>query len=218
MTVVPEDWSGWLRIRSELDGTVTNSGVPRYRELASHHLAPVETRRLGAGSMLLVVKTSQSHIRIAEATRTRVFCDGALPAGKPAVTEQPGRIGGEFAIGVDAGQAIVAEKTVAIATSRDRAVCDAGAAAAGWLESAGSFDELVREHVLAWAHLWARFPIELRGGEDDRVLPVLRLHSFHLLQTLPPNSIDLDVGVPARGLHGEASSATGRHASSRPDA
>jgi trehalose/maltose hydrolase-like predicted phosphorylase len=58
--------------------------------------------------------------------------------------------------------------------------------------------------VLAWDHLWARFPLQLRGGEDDRVLPVLRLHVFHLLQTVGPNSIGLDVGVPARGLHGEA--------------
>ena len=58
--------------------------------------------------------------------------------------------------------------------------------------------------MLAWAQLWARFPIELRGSEDDRVLPVLRLHIFHLLQTISPNSMDRDVGVPARGLHGEA--------------
>ena len=36
------------------------------------------------------------------------------------------------------------------------------------------------------------------------MLPVLRLHVFHLLQTVGPNSIGLDVGVPARGLHGEA--------------
>ena len=204
MTVVPENWSGRLRIRSELDGTVTNSGVPRYRELASRHLVPVETRRPAADSMLLVMETNQSHIRIAEAARTRVFREGALLAREPVMTEQPARIGCEFAIDVAAGQAVVAEKTVAIATSRDRATCDAGAAAVGWLDSAGSFDELVRGHVLAWAHLWARFPIELRGCEDDRVLPVLRLHTFHLLQTLSPNSIDLDVGVPARGLHGEA--------------
>lgn len=32
----------------------------------------------------------------------------------------------------------------------------------------------------------------------------LRLHVFHLLQTLSPHTADLDVGVPARGLHGEA--------------
>ncbi len=33
---------------------------------------------------------------------------------------------------------------------------------------------------------------------------ILRLHIFHLLQTVSPNTADLDVGVPARGLHGEA--------------
>src|SRR3546814_17938157 len=33
---------------------------------------------------------------------------------------------------------------------------------------------------------------------------ILRLHIFHLLQTISPNTSDLDGGVPARGLHGEA--------------
>jgi trehalose 6-phosphate phosphatase len=203
MTIRP-DWSGRLRIRSELDGTVTNGGVPRYQDFASHHLAPVVTGCPAADSMLLVVETSQSHIRIAEAARTRVFRDGTRLAEEGAVTTRPGRIGREFTIEAAAGHTVVVEKIVAIATSRDRAVSDAGAAATAWLDSAGSFDELLRQHVLAWAQLWARFPVELLGGEDDRVLPVLRLHIFHLLQTISPNSIGLDVGVPARGLHGEA--------------
>ena len=33
---------------------------------------------------------------------------------------------------------------------------------------------------------------------------ILRLHLLHLLQTVSPNTADLDAGVPARGLHGEA--------------
>jgi alpha,alpha-trehalase len=33
---------------------------------------------------------------------------------------------------------------------------------------------------------------------------ILRLHIFHMLQTASLNTVDLDVGVPARGLHGEA--------------
>jgi len=204
MTITPENWSGRLRIRSELDGTVTNSGVPRYRELASRHLAPIEADCPAPGSMLLVVETTQSHIRIAEAARTRVFKDGAPLAARALVTAQPGRIRCEFAFAVAAGQTVAAEKTVAVATSRDRAVSDVGSAAAGWLRRAGSFDQLLGQHVRAWAQLWARVPLELRGCVDDQVLPVLRLHIFHLLQTLAPNSIDLDVGVPARGLHGEA--------------
>jgi trehalose/maltose hydrolase-like predicted phosphorylase len=33
---------------------------------------------------------------------------------------------------------------------------------------------------------------------------VLHLHIFHLLQTVSPHTLQLDVGVPARGWHGEA--------------
>jgi len=33
---------------------------------------------------------------------------------------------------------------------------------------------------------------------------VLNVHVFHLLQTVSPNTADLDAGAPARGLHGEA--------------
>ena len=204
MTIVPENWSGRLRIRSELDGTVENTGVPRYRELNSRHLVPIEARSLGAAAALLVVETSQSHIHIAEASRTRLFRGGAHVDADPAVIGEPGRIGHEMVIDVAQQDEVTVEKTVAIATSRDHAVSDAAVAAADWLENADSFDDMLGQHVLAWTHLWARFPIELRGSEDDRVLPMLRLHIFHLLQTVSPNSMDRDVGVPARGLHGEA--------------
>ena len=37
-----------------------------------------------------------------------------------------------------------------------------------------------------------------------RRLRIIRLHLFHLMQTFLENSVDLDVGVPPRGLHGEA--------------
>ena len=44
--------------------------------------------------------------------------------------------------------------------------------------------------------------IEFDDFTDE--LRILRLHLLHLLQTVSPNTADLDVGVPARGLHGEA--------------
>jgi trehalose/maltose hydrolase-like predicted phosphorylase len=204
MTIVPENWSGKLRVRSELDGTVQNAGVARYRQLASRHLLPVETRSLDPATVLLVVETSQSHIRMAEASRTRLFRNGARVTKDATVISGHGRIGLDIVVDVTEGDEITVEKTVAVATSRDHAVSDTAVAAADWLETAGSFDELLGRHVLAWAHLWARFPVELHDSQDDRLLPVLRLHIFHLLQTVSPNSMDRDIGVPARGLHGEA--------------
>ena len=53
-----------------------------------------------------------------------------------------------------------------------------------------------------WAHLWERLSIEFEDFTDES--RILRLHLLHLLQTVSLNSSDLDVGVPARGLHGEA--------------
>ena len=39
------------------------------------------------------------------------------------------------------------------------------------------------------------------GTACENVLK-LRVHIFHLLQTASYHSIDLDVGIPARGWHG----------------
>jgi alpha,alpha-trehalase len=55
---------------------------------------------------------------------------------------------------------------------------------------------------VAWSHLWQRFDIRIEASE--RAQMILRLHIFHLMQTVSTNTIDLDAGVPARGLHGEA--------------
>jgi alpha,alpha-trehalase len=61
----------------------------------------------------------------------------------------------------------------------------------------------------AWDHLWHRFGIELDNqetGDENRIAMVVHLYIFHLLQTTSMNTMcmDLDVGVPARGWHGEA--------------
>ena len=143
-TIVPENWSGRLRVRSELDGTVQNTGVPRYRELASRHLVLVEARSLDDAAVLLAVETSQSHIRIAEAARTRMFRNGARVAEDPAVIGGTGRIGHEIVVDVAAEDEVTVEKIVAIATSRDHAVADAAMAAAAWLETADSFERDAR--------------------------------------------------------------------------
>jgi trehalose/maltose hydrolase-like predicted phosphorylase len=77
------------------------------------------------------------------------------------------------------------------------------------LGRAGDFGELLATHRLAWEALWRRCDLELEGeGPTGKPLVreqlILRLHVFHLLQTASPQTVGLDAGVPARGLHGEA--------------
>ncbi|MBW0011735.1 glycosyl hydrolase family 65 protein, partial [Mycobacterium sp.] len=88
---------------------------------------------------------------------------------------------------------------------RDPAVSEPATTAERYLGAAGRYADLHRQHARAWARLWEQCDIGLADSDDAlRALRVLRLHLVHLLQTISPHTAELDAGVPARGLHGEA--------------
>jgi len=78
LTIIPENWSGGIRIHSALDGTVINAGVERYRQLNGKHLEPVQTGFFDGNGSFLLMQTSQSGIRVAEAARTVLFTEGVV--------------------------------------------------------------------------------------------------------------------------------------------
>ena len=67
---------------------------------------------------------------------------------------------------------------------------------------ATTFAAALQRHARAWGELWERCDVDLPGNE--RVQLLLRLHISHILQVCSRHTIDLDAGVPARGLNGEA--------------
>ena len=115
---------------------------------------------------------------------------------------QPDLVAHEQLVDIERDVPVTVEKVVAVYTSRDAAISEVALAARSALEEQDDFDHMLERHALAWDHLWQRFDLPLEGHAD--VERILRLHLFHVLQTVSPNSIDLDVGIPARGLHGEA--------------
>jgi trehalose/maltose hydrolase-like predicted phosphorylase len=204
-TVVPENWSGSLEVRSALDGQVTNAGVERYRPLDGRHLVPVDAGAAGHDLIWLQVETRTSRVRIAQAARTRVVGDGQMLSVERRTVQEPGRIAQHLTLDVREGEPVTIEKVVALFTSRDRAIAEAGDAARGRVARLpDGFDRLLERHVLAWDQLWRRCHINLGGGGDQEVARTFNLHVFHMLQTVSEHTINLDAGVPARGLHGEA--------------
>lgn len=200
--IVAEDWSGGIEIRSTLDGDVRNSLVERYRELASNHLQGLETCALSENSVLMTVETNQSKVPVALAARTSVF-DGDRPAAATyRLLDEQFEIGHVIFTDLREGQALTVEKIVTLVTGRDVATSDPATGAERRLGRQGRFAEICDAHQLAWAQLWERVWIEFDGHADE--LRVLRLHLLHLLQTVSYNSEEIDAGVPARGLHGEA--------------
>ncbi|MGJ7440336.1 glycoside hydrolase family 65 protein [Aquipuribacter sp. MA13-6] len=201
-TVRPHNWSGRLTLRSALDGSVRNDGVPRYRDLEDRHLETLDRSRVDDEVVLLRSRTLQSRTEVALAARTRLVPQHEeLPVERVHV-EADGVVGTDCTVVARAGSTVRVEKVVALVTSRHAAVSEPGAAAVELVRAAGDLPDLLREHSRAWRTLWERFDTDVNGSVRSR--RALRLHQFHLLQTLSGHTADLDVGVPARGLHGEA--------------
>ena len=116
--------------------------------------------------------------------------------------EEPEAIAQEVTVAMEPGRAVTVEKTAALYSSRDRAVSECGHAARLAVSECGRFGELLESHSRAWRSLWRRCDVELPDRPEEQ--KILRLHLFHLLQVTSPNTVGLDVGAPARGLHGEA--------------
>lgn len=201
-TIIAENWSGTLTVRSALDGGVRNNGVARYRGLSGEHLEREHAAELAPGSALLAVRTNQSRVTVALAARSTLRRAGESVQAAAKFIDHDGLVGHELALELQEGDAVTLDKIVTVYTGRDPAISAPAEAAAHWLTATGDFAELLAGHTAAWEHLWDRLRIDLDGAANAQ--RVLRLHLLHLAQTLSPHTADLDAGVPARGLHGEA--------------
>ncbi|MEU4495822.1 glycosyl hydrolase family 65 protein [Streptomyces sp. NPDC023998] len=191
-----ENFSGDIEVEAALDGAVTNAGVHRYRQLNGDHLTRFHTGTAAADTVWLRCRTSTSDIRIGMAARTTV--QGPLTQ----TSDRHGRLRAAqlLRLPLEPGRTTTVDKTVALHTSRDPAISAPLGAAVDRVGRAPGFDALLSSHRTAWRQLWRRAALDVPGDAGR----VLRLHLFHVLQTLSPHTADLDVGVPARGLHGEA--------------
>jgi trehalose/maltose hydrolase-like predicted phosphorylase len=201
-TLVPENWSGRVEVISALDGRVSNGGVARYRQLEGRHLNPVSPRTLGPEVIALKCETRQSNLYISQATRTRVFSgDQQLPVSRT-LYQMEDYIQQVLAFDLRQGAATRVEKMVAFYTSRDPAVSDTLVRAATSAARHDEFAASLRRHSAAWDELWRACDMSVSGNDEVRLL--LRLHIAHVLQVCSWHTADLDAGLPARGLNGEA--------------
>ncbi|MEG8279846.1 glycoside hydrolase family 65 protein [Streptomyces sp. AHA2] len=189
----PENVTGELEVEAALDGAVTNAGVPRYRDLDGHHLTHVHAGTATPRTVWLRCRTRTSDIRVGMAARL---------TARAAITEtlEPLRAVQHITLSLVPGTTATVDKTIALHTSRDPAISDPLQAAVDRVNTAPGFDDLVASQRTAWERLWRRAELDVPGEAGH----ILRLHLFHVLQTLSPHTAELDVGVPARGLHGEA--------------
>jgi trehalose/maltose hydrolase-like predicted phosphorylase len=201
-TITPENWSGKVLVISALDGRVMNRGVARYRQLEGRHLEPDLTRAIGPDVIALRARTRQSHIYIAEAARTRVYGEHEVVSVGRDLYQTDNYIQETLTFDVKENSPVRVEKMVALFSSRDHAINEPLANAIKAVGRYEPFAEAFDHHARAWDELWS--VCDVRIPKDSRVQLLVRLHISHVLQICSPHTADLDAGVPARGLNGEA--------------
>ncbi|UTT68286.1 HAD-IA family hydrolase [Arthrobacter sp. DNA4] len=203
-TVTALGWSGAVEVRSGINAGVRNANLPERAQGSDVHLADRTAPQCADQDLppdaasVVEVETTQSLIRIAAAYRTHV--------SPQATAIEDGRKGAfhfrTLLLSLDAGTAVRITKTVAVVTSRDRAISSPETGARAVLDRAGGdFNALLAAHEEAWRRELRPFLVEIDAPVQVRL--VLNLHIFHLLQTLTRHTAELDAGVTARGLHGE---------------
>ena len=201
-TLIAENWSGHVEVISAIDGRVTNRGVARYLELEGRHLDPVSPRTFGPEVIALKVRTRQSNTYISQAARTQVFAGERPLAAERSLFQTEDYIQQTLAFEVGQQEPVRIEKMIALATSRDAATSDTLGKAGTAALRRPDFAAALARHVDAWEELWRVCDVRTRC--DEGVQHLLRVHICHILQVCSRHTPDLDAGVPARGLNGEA--------------
>ena len=209
-TVTARGFSGRLHLRTGIDPSVRNNGVAEYQDLNDHHLVDLESTSLPDDheTLLSHVRTTQSKIEITTAQRT------TIEGGQNVRERREIRPGGtEFRrhqVNIADGRPVIIDSTTAVVTSRDAAIGSPREGALAELDrNPSGVRGLLPSHEIEWSLLWDRFDVDVcpdpeeRTGELAITQLALRVHLFHVAQTLAPHMSLRDAGVPARGLHGE---------------
>lgn len=191
--IEPLNFSKKITIKTEIDGSVYNYNVERYRNLTSNHFH-ITNKHVKQDTASIEVITNDSGILIQQDAKIHGNFFNKEDINTH-ITEKA--IQQLIPFDAKEGKEYILEKHVQVKAS---------IAAKNWnnpATAANSFEEEFEESKAAWSTLWKTANIEVSGDMMSQKL--LRLHTYHLLVSASPfSNNELDVSITARGLHGEA--------------
>lgn len=196
-SITPLNYEGRVTISSILDGTVINDGVKRYRDLNQQHL---ETVNQGGdeGVSWLTVKTNQSEIEITEAAKIKLYGSNSFSAK---IATDEGIVYTYIECNAELNNKLTIEKLVSVVDSNNMGA-NTKNKALNLLKGYSSFDEIFTDSKNEWFQIWNKVDIKILGDRISQKM--LRLHIYHLIVSASPHNKNIDAGITARGLHGEA--------------
>jgi beta-phosphoglucomutase family hydrolase len=199
--ITPVNYSDTITIRSSIDGNIINDGVARYRKLHSKHLSGVSCEKAN-GSIFLHVQTNCSKYQVVMGSRTNVYKNKKPMSVGKSILQQKAGITEEINIDAIENNTYTVEKLVSVYTSLDKNISNPQKSATEILTKTKTFKEIYGPHKKAWKVLWNKADIKITG--DRLAQKIVRLHTYHLLVSASLHNKNIDAGITARGLHGEA--------------
>ncbi|MFH5811637.1 glycoside hydrolase family 65 protein [Companilactobacillus sp. FL22-1] len=194
--VEPLNFSGKVTIYTQTDGTVVNSNVERYRNLAKRHLV-VDTIKNSAAQSLMLLHTNQSEVQVAIKTDIDY---STIKDPQYSVTNQDEIAEQQVAFTAIAGQKYSFEKKVTIYTSLETDINVELAAEKH--EFLPSFAQAQAETTASWKKIWHNENIVIKGDITAQKLLRFNIYSMNCAAQIEANQY-LDASIGSRGLTGE---------------
>ena len=200
-SIQPINYSGLITIKTEIDGAIINSGVERYKQLNQKHLKVIDSGE-EKNKQYLFVKTTQSNIKIATASKILISKNNKQIDAVFTSEFRKSQAITKFLTFLQKDDTLKIEKIVSIYTSKDKNILNPLNSARQKVRNIFTFKELLKRSKTKWEKIWEKIDIKIEG---DRIAQkLLRIHAYHLMITASDHNINIDAGIPARGLHGEA--------------
>jgi alpha,alpha-trehalose phosphorylase len=194
--VTPLNFSGVLRIVSDVDAEVTNMQAgddPRVGSAITGPSLQMVRTEVGDNIVLVLQRTRNSGFALATATES-VLAGGANHQAERLQT------GHAFEAEVAPGATLTLQKFIAYSSSRDMAEEEVAPHARAELARAreAGFDGLAAEQAAYLADFWNAADVSIEG--DDALQQGVRFNQFHLLQSV---GRDGKTNIAAKGVTGE---------------
>ncbi len=191
------NYSEKISFVSGIDGDVKNLNVKRYRMLNQNHLKTTSKKHLKKNFMQLNSKTKDSDYDISISLKNDLKY---LKKYKTNKISKKNFIGEEFSFDSEKGKEYYFEKIISLYTSKDSK--NPKKDSEKNISKVLDFTDLLKEHKKSWKKIWEISNIKILG--DLEIQKLIHLDIYHLFTTFSKNSKGLDIGIPARGIHGEA--------------
>ena len=202
-SITPQNYSNKITVRTMLDGRTRNVGVDRYKSLNSQHWRVKDLGSFGRKGAYLYASTTSTKINLFEISKTKTLRgDKEIPTQKNVFIRDEKAVIKDISFSAKNKKTYHTEKIVFLHISKDASPDEPNKLAQDAFKNNPSFDICFENSKKAWAALWKKADMEIKGDAEAQKL--LRLHTFHLLQTASPHTAKMDVAIPARGLQGEA--------------